>query len=112
VLLAVLAAAVLILAIPLGTLYLLGKMGEEPAAFNPAVGECVKQTGNSATAADCGDPDAYTVVSKVDDKSQCDDPSQPYVAVPGSNGQQILCLRPAKEAAAPAGGSPKPSSNG
>ena len=113
VLLAVLIAAILILAVPLGTLYLLGKIGDEPAAFNPSVGECVKQSGDSATTVDCGDPDAYTVVSKVDDKSKCDDPTQPHVAVQGSDGkQQILCLRPAGESKESADAEPEPTSDG
>jgi len=101
VLLLVLTAAVLILTIPLGTLYLLGKLGgndDQAAAFNPQVGECVRQAGTSATSVSCGEPNAFKVVSKVDDKTKCADPGQPSVTVPSTG--QVLCLSPAN------GGSP------
>ncbi|MCN0181320.1 LppU/SCO3897 family protein, partial [Salinispora arenicola] len=95
VLAAVLVAAVLILAVPLGLLALLGKIGanESAPAFDPAVGSCVKQADTTAVAVDCGDVDAYTVVSKVDTKEQCADPVQPHVTLAGSN--RVLCLEPA-----------------
>ncbi|MEU1752233.1 hypothetical protein ABZ436_06200, partial [Micromonospora matsumotoense] len=81
----VLIAAVLILAVPLGLLMLLGKVGSdnEPAPFNPAVGSCVKQSGENASAAGCSEPGAFTVVSKVDAKEKCTDPTQPHVVLPG-----------------------------
>ncbi|MEK8108759.1 hypothetical protein NKG94_35305 [Micromonospora sp. M12] len=68
VLAAVLIAAVLILAVPLGLLLLLGKVGgDDSPAFNPAVGTCVKRSGEGgASAADCGESGAFTIVSKVD----------------------------------------------
>ncbi|MEU5788402.1 hypothetical protein ABZ754_11800 [Micromonospora purpureochromogenes] len=93
----VLIAAVLILAIPLGLLSLLGKIGgeEEPAPFNPAVGSCVKQSGNGATEAACGEQGAFTVVSRVDAKEKCADPAQPHVVLPGTGADRVLCLKPA-----------------
>ncbi|MGC1210003.1 MAG: hypothetical protein WA890_01885, partial [Micromonospora sp.] len=97
VLAAVLIAAVLILAVPLGLLTLLGKVGGEdkPAGFDPAVGSCVKQSGGGAVAADCGEQNAFTVVSKVDSKEKCTDPSQPHVVLPGDGANRVLCLKPA-----------------
>ncbi|MET8906129.1 hypothetical protein [Micromonospora sp. NPDC004551] len=97
VLAAVLIAAVLILAVPLGLLTLLGKIGgdDKPAGFDPAVGSCVKQSGTSAVAADCGEQGAFTVVSKVDSKDKCADPAQPQVVLPGDGTNRVLCLKPA-----------------
>ncbi|MEV4196782.1 LppU/SCO3897 family protein [Micromonospora globbae] len=97
VLAAVLTAAVLILAVPLGLLFLLGKIGgdQAPAAFDPAVGSCVKQSGQSAAPADCGEAGAFTVVSKVDNKDKCGDPSLPHVVLQGDGPNRVLCLKPA-----------------
>ena len=94
---AVLIAAVLILAVPLGLLTLLGKVGgdDKPPAFDPAVGSCVKQSGRGRVAADCGEPGAFTVVSKVDAKDKCTDPTQPHVVLPGEGTNRVLCLKPA-----------------
>jgi hypothetical protein len=89
----VLAAAVLLLAVPLGTLWLLGRTGDPP--FNPAVGSCVKQDGGGAAAAACSDAGAYTVVSKASDPAKCADPKQPHVVLPEVEGDNVLCLRPA-----------------
>ncbi|WP_370518285.1 hypothetical protein [Micromonospora sp. AMSO31t] len=97
VLAAVLIAAVLILAVPLGLLTLLGKIGgdDKPAGFDPAVGSCVKQSGTTAVAVDCGEQGAFTVVSKVDSKDKCADPAQPQVVLPGDGSNRVLCLKPA-----------------
>ncbi|MCM0678426.1 hypothetical protein NCC78_27675, partial [Micromonospora phytophila] len=97
VLAAVLVAAVLILAIPLGLLTLLGKVGDpdEAPAFDPAVGTCVKQSGEGPATADCGEAGAFTVVSKVDAKEKCADPAQPHVVLPGEGTNRVLCLKPA-----------------
>lgn len=94
VLAAVLVAAVLILAIPLGLLVLLGKVGGTDSAqsFDPAVGSCVKQSGETAVAVDCGDTEAHTVVSKVNTNEECTDPTQPHVTLTGSGGNRVLCL--------------------
>ncbi|GAA2702229.1 hypothetical protein ACFY2R_00685 [Micromonospora olivasterospora] len=93
----VLLAAVLILAVPLGLLFLLGKVGgdEKPAGFNPAVGSCVKRSGDTAAAATCGEAGSFTVVSRVANKDKCADPGQPYVVLPGSGADRVLCLKPA-----------------
>ncbi|WNM41820.1 hypothetical protein RMN56_10970 [Micromonospora halotolerans] len=93
----VLIAAVLILAVPLGLLTLLGKIGgdDKPAGFDPAVGSCVKQSNATAVAADCGEQGAFTVVSKVDSKDKCADPAQPQVVLPGDGSNRVLCLKPA-----------------
>ncbi|HEX2770903.1 MAG TPA: hypothetical protein VHN18_00560, partial [Micromonosporaceae bacterium] len=88
----VLAAAVLLLAVPLGTLWLLGRTGDQ--GFNPAVGSCVKQDGAGAVAAGCGDAGAYTVVAKANDPGKCD-PKQPHVVLQNVEGDNVLCLRPA-----------------
>ncbi|SBT53597.1 LppU/SCO3897 family protein [Micromonospora narathiwatensis] len=96
----VLIAAVLILAVPLGLLTLLGKIGgsdEQPAPFNPAVGACIKQSGTSAAKADCAEPGAFKVVSKVDSKEKCGDPTQPQVVLPGDGTDRVLCLKPASK---------------
>ncbi|MBQ1015585.1 hypothetical protein KBX53_32590, partial [Micromonospora sp. M51] len=97
VLAAVLIAAVLILAVPLGLLLLLGKVGGDDApAFDPAVGTCVKQSGEGgASAADCGEAGAFTIVSKVDAKEKCTDTTQPHVVLPGDGSNRVLCLKPA-----------------
>lgn len=113
VLLLTILAALLVLGIPLGILTLIGKIGGGSAAFNPAVGECVKQSGTSAVAADCSEPGAHTVVSKVDDASKCEDPNQPYVALSGGNSKErVLCLGPAHEPAEPGEASPESTTDG
>ncbi|MGW5671881.1 LppU/SCO3897 family protein, partial [Micromonospora sp. NPDC003776] len=93
----VLIAAVLILAVPLGALALLGKLGgddSKPQPFNPAVGSCIKQSGTTAAAAGCGEPGAFTVVSRVDSKAKCPDPAQPTVTLKNKT-NPVLCLKPA-----------------
>ncbi|MBM0276187.1 hypothetical protein JM949_12410 [Micromonospora sp. STR1s_6] len=97
VLAAVLIAAVLILAVPLGLLLLLGKVGgNDTPSFDPAVGTCVKQSGQGgASAADCGEAGAFTIVSKVSAKDKCTDPTQPHVVLPGEGTNRVLCLKPA-----------------
>ncbi|MEU6203017.1 hypothetical protein ABZ814_05445 [Micromonospora musae] len=96
VLAAVLTAAVLILAVPLGLLFLLGKVGGDQApSFDPAVGTCVKKSGETAVAADCGEAEAFTVVSKVDTNDKCGDPTLPHVVLQGDGPNRVLCLKPA-----------------
>ncbi|MEV4540269.1 hypothetical protein [Micromonospora echinaurantiaca] len=96
VLAAVLVAAVLILAVPLGLLMLLGKVGgSETPAFDPAVGTCVKKSGDGAAAADCAEAGAFTIVSKVDAPEKCADPAQPHVRLAGDGANRVLCLKPA-----------------
>ncbi|AEB42129.1 hypothetical protein [Micromonospora maris] len=94
VLAAVLVAAVLILAIPLGLLLLLGKFGgSDDNAFDPAVGSCVKRSGDSAVEAVCGEPESFSVVSKVESKDKCPDPALPYVELRGDVANPVLCLK-------------------
>ncbi|MEU6025025.1 hypothetical protein [Micromonospora sp. NPDC047134] len=94
VLAAVLVAAVLILAIPLGLLLLLGKFGgSDDNAFDPAVGSCVKRSGETAIEAVCGEPETFSVVSKVDSKDKCPDPALPYVELRGNVENPVLCLK-------------------
>ncbi|WP_254909751.1 LppU/SCO3897 family protein [Micromonospora sp. NBS 11-29] len=99
VLASVLIAAVLILAVPLGLLTLLGKIGgdDKPAGFDPAVGSCIKQSGDSAVKAECGEQGAFTVVSKVDNKDKCADLTQPTVVLRGGGTNRVLCLKPAAQ---------------
>ncbi|MGR6316505.1 hypothetical protein Q2K19_10530 [Micromonospora soli] len=92
----VLLAAVLILAVPLGALALLGKLGgdDKPAPFDPAVGSCIKQSGTTAATADCAEPGAFKVVSRVDSKDQCADPAQPSVELKSDVAHRWVCLQP------------------
>ncbi|MFI1196096.1 hypothetical protein ACH4T9_22985 [Micromonospora sp. NPDC020750] len=87
----VLVAAVLILAVPLGLLMLLGKFSDDKV---PAVGSCVKRVGTNVTAATCGDADTFTVVSRVDAKEKCADPTQPSAMLQGDVPNKVLCLKP------------------
>jgi hypothetical protein len=94
VLAAVLTAAVLLLVIPLGIVWLVTK-GDGEKAFSPEVGTCVKQSGSQATPANCGDPGAFTVVGKVPTPDKCTDPQQPHVVVTNAEGRnEVLCLKP------------------
>jgi hypothetical protein len=97
VLAAVLVAAVLILAIPLGLLMLLGMVGgsDEAGGFDPPVGSCVKRSGNTAVAAECTEAEAFTVVSKVESKDKCPDPAMPHVDLRGATANPVLCLKQA-----------------
>jgi hypothetical protein len=93
--LVVIAAALLVI-VPLGFVYLLAMRGSD-GAFSPEVGTCVKQSGtNSAVAAQCTEPNAFTVVSKEDTAEKCADKSQPRIEIAGDGGKvQVLCLKPA-----------------
>jgi hypothetical protein len=92
VLLAVLCAAVLLLVVPLGIVWLATR--SSGPSFD--VGSCVRRSGSEAVAAQCTDSGAFTVVSKVDNQSKCTDPpGQPYVVVAEGGKDKVLCLRPA-----------------
>jgi hypothetical protein len=95
VLIGVLIAALLLLAVPLAIVWFVTR--SSTPSFDVAVNECVVQVDNGAKKADCGDPNAFTVVAKVDSTDQCPDKDQqPRIIVPTSGGrQQVLCLRPA-----------------
>ena len=85
--------AVLLLGVALGIVYLVA--GDKSKAISVSTGDCVKRDGNAAVKADCSDSSAFTVVSIVDDHTKCEDPKQPYVQNPTSDGKtQILCLKP------------------
>ncbi len=82
--------------------YLLGAREENRPASVPqveqseqagtfAVGDCLKQAGNSAVAAACTEAGVYRVVSVGAGVSDCADLGQPYVTV----GSRVLCLAPA-----------------
>lgn len=91
----VLVAAVLLLAIPLGTLWLLGKIGGENASppFNPAVGACVKDSGGTPVIADCAEQGVFKVASKVTDKAECPVDTPQTIVIPER--KEVLCLQPA-----------------
>ncbi|WFE22685.1 hypothetical protein O7621_04890 [Solwaraspora sp. WMMD937] len=94
VLVAVFVAAVLLVGIPMSLVWLITRPGEQP--FNPAVGDCVKQSGNTAAPADCAEPGAYQIIAKVDQLDQCDDPTAPHIEIPADSGRaQVLCLQSA-----------------
>jgi integrin beta 8 len=96
----VLGTAVMLLVIPLAVVYLFTRSSGD--GFNPAVGACVRQSGNTAEAATCGEPGAFEVVSRVDDAANCPDKGQPIVEISGGRADNVLCLSP-KAAAPPAG---------
>jgi hypothetical protein len=92
VLLAVLCAAVLLLVVPLGIVWLATRSSDP--SFD--VGSCVRRSGSEAVAAECTDADAFTVVSKVDNQDKCTDPpGQPFVVIADGGKDSVLCLRPA-----------------
>jgi hypothetical protein len=92
VLLAVLCAAVLLLVVPLGIVWLATRSSDP--SFD--VGSCVRRSGSEAVAAECTDADAFTVVSKVDNQDKCTDPpGQPFVVIADGGEDSVLCLRPA-----------------
>ncbi|HEV7710747.1 MAG TPA: hypothetical protein VGP16_21330, partial [Asanoa sp.] len=102
----VLGTAILLLVIPLAVVYLFTRSSGD--GFNPAVGDCVRQSGNTAIAATCTEPDAFEVVSRVDAAADCPDKGQPVVEVSGGRSDNVLCLSP-KAAAPPAGAGTTPS---
>jgi hypothetical protein len=92
----VVVVAALLVIVPLGFVWLLTLRGSD-GAFSPDVGTCVKQSGStSAVAAQCDEPDAFTVVSKEDSAESCADKSQPHIVLAGDEGKdEVLCLKPA-----------------
>jgi collagen type III alpha len=92
VLVAVIAAAVLLLVVPLGIVWLVTR----PAPPTFEVGECVRQSGTAAVEASCADGGAYRIVAKTDSADRCEDIRQPYAVLPARGGkEQVLCLQPA-----------------
>ena len=100
---AVIAGAALLVLAALGMPFLLSKL--RPPAQGPtyAVGDCVVQDGDNAVIADCTEPRAYEIVSRVAAATDCPDPTLPTVAA----GEDVFCLEPAgadEEAGDGAGG--------
>jgi hypothetical protein len=92
VVLAVLAAAVLLVALPMSIVWLMARPSGD--AFTVDVGECVKKDGQVAVRAACGEVGAFQVVSKADTAEQCPDPGMPFVENPTGGGRtQVLCLK-------------------
>jgi hypothetical protein len=88
----VIAAAVLLLVVPLGIVWLVTR----PAPPTFEVGECVRQSGTAAVEASCADGGAYRIVAKTDSADRCEDIRQPYAVLPARGGkEQVLCLQPA-----------------
>jgi hypothetical protein len=92
VLLAVLTGAALLLILPFLIVWAVTRSSGD-ASFE--VGSCVKQSGTKAVAADCSEAGAFKVVSKVANKADCPDPTQPAATLPGNQGKEsVLCLGP------------------
>jgi len=98
------AAAVVLVLLGVSAFFLLRDSGGGANPF--PVGSCVKQSGGTATAARCTDAGAFVVVSNVDSVDECNDKSQPYLQLSGTDMKRILCLAPA---AGSGGASPSPS---
>ncbi|GAB3819265.1 LppU/SCO3897 family protein [Micromonospora zhanjiangensis] len=96
VLITVLTAAVLLLVVAFGLVWLFSG-SDDKAAFNPDVGSCVKQSGEQPAPANCGDAGAFKVLSKVPTKDKCPDQAQPHIVLKATDKQpeQVLCLQPA-----------------
>ena len=93
VLLGVILGAALLVGVSIGVVWLIARGSD--TGFNASVGDCVKRSGDEAVKATCGEPNTFSVVSKVDTKEQCPDPGQPYVLNPsGDSKTQVLCLKP------------------
>jgi hypothetical protein len=94
VLIGVVIAAVLLVGMAFGLVYLISGRSNG-GGFSVSAGECVKQKGTDAVKADCSEDGAFEVVSIADTKEQCNDPGQPYVLNPTKDGKtQVLCLKP------------------
>jgi hypothetical protein len=60
------------------------------------VGSCVKQSDGSAITAECSDKNAFRIVRKVSDQTNCPDQAQPFVVIERDGGKDdVFCLRPA-----------------
>jgi hypothetical protein len=97
---AVLVAAALLVLLTLGATFLLSRLelpfGGSSETVDYQVGDCVIQAGNAAEPADCGNPEAYLIVSQVNDREECADPTQPAIEVAGPP-VQFFCLVPATQ---------------
>lgn len=79
------ALALFIVLLGAGALYYTSR--PNPPTYD--VGSCVQESGGKADPVSCSDPDAYQILSKQHDRSQCSDPNQPYATLNGS----VLCLK-------------------
>jgi hypothetical protein len=87
------AIALLVVALGAGALYYTSR----PNAPTFKVNECVQRSGDGAIAASCSAPGAYRVVSRVANRAQCPDKSQPYVLLQNVDpATAVVCLRPAR----------------
>jgi len=89
-----------LVALALSVPYLLAQLRDGSGETGTyTVGECVVQEGADAEPADCGAPDAYEIVSQVDNQEECD-PTLPAIRVEGPP-LQVYCLAPAAAETAP-----------
>ncbi|GAB2579772.1 hypothetical protein Aab01nite_55810 [Paractinoplanes abujensis] len=92
ILISVIIAAVLLLGIGFGIVYLVA--GGNDKSLSVIQGECVKREGDSAVKAECSESGSYQVASIVPTVAECADPGQPHVINKASDGkQQVLCLK-------------------
>jgi hypothetical protein len=88
--------AVLVLLAVAGTGIVLALNNASANTF--AVNSCVKKSGSSAVKASCSEGDAYRILSKVDNPTDCPDDKQPFVVLEHKGEKdQVLCLRPANQ---------------
>lgn len=85
------AATVLVLG-AIGAVYGLSQL-TGGGATSYSVGDCVVRAGSSAEQADCDTPGAFEIVSEVESRDECPDPTQPAVEVAGPP-LTIYCLTP------------------
>lgn len=104
----VLIGATVLVALALAVPALLEQLRGRGGSGNYTVGECVVQDGGDAAPADCSEPNAYQIVSQVDNLDECD-PTQPTIQVDGPP-TQIYCLMPAAAEAPPVTPEPEPTS--
>lgn len=89
----VLIGATLLVLAALSVPFLLQRLSD-PGPASYSVGDCVVQAGDNARSADCNDPGAFQVVSQVESRNDCEDPTQPAIVVEGPP-VVVYCLAPA-----------------
>jgi hypothetical protein len=77
--------------------YLLGRLNPPPAQVTYTVGDCVAQDGSAARPVECTEPGAFEIVSQVENRDDCEDPTQPAVEVAGPP-VRFYCLTPVSTA--------------
>ena len=89
----VVVGALVLLGLVFGIVYMVAG-GTKDKAFTVNTGDCVKQDGEAAVKAECGDAGAFQVVS-IAGQDRVRRPQQPYVVNPTGDGKsQVLCLKP------------------